>query len=573
MFDAPRSYFEHSEDSSAEDGSQEEVRSAGLLEVMHTAYHVASYEWQRYWQPDGPYRRPLKEHVMDLVFFGVLLMAKNRTAVALRDKNWPITVVVKRDNDNDLRQYCPRSDFLISNSTFPRLLVEVNSTSQDSWPKDLIRMLTTGDFVVRFANKFVSTFRQKNFVLCAVFIWDNGTATRYTLFQNQNDDMVYYKKLRLSLDDADGRAEFARYLYNLLSVELDDDQDSTERGAIRELHTRINDRHLKSFYTKNPTSHGNRKRPRTDNNDDDAAGGGGGDGRAQLRACGYEVKPEVIMDSSGGEWAPLSKMPDHILTVYRPTNPNKEFIAKKVRKESNEPEIFRLLDTILLKSDHVISLVDSFNGWAILPKMSTVDVGFRAIPESKVLQVCLGLIKGVAYLHEHHIAHRDIKPDNLVVDNNFNLKIIDLDVAMQVEDEDEEVDDQCGTRGWTAPEVEKRHSPIEADRWACGRVLLSLLGRFGKEDESLRVFAKDLMALNPKQRPSLLEWGRYSAPLFSDAGNIRDYDARKALRPRRDRMEVDGEITKPPNVKKQRLELGQCNTDGFRGLGIEIGAH
>ncbi|KAF8435315.1 hypothetical protein L210DRAFT_3550806, partial [Boletus edulis BED1] len=82
MFDAPRKYFEPSEDSSAEDGSQEEVRSAGLLEVMHTAYHVASYEWQRCWQW-GPCRRPLKEHLMDLIFFGVLLMAENRTAVAL----------------------------------------------------------------------------------------------------------------------------------------------------------------------------------------------------------------------------------------------------------------------------------------------------------------------------------------------------------------------------------------------------------------------------------------------------------------------------------------------------------
>ncbi|KAF8437702.1 hypothetical protein L210DRAFT_3340415, partial [Boletus edulis BED1] len=50
-------------------------------------------------------------------------------------------------------------------------------------------------------------------------------------------------------------------------------------------------------------------------------------------------------------------------------------------------------------------------------------------------------------------AHRDVKPDNLVVDKSFNLKIIDFDIAMLVEDEDEEVDDQCETRDWMAPEV------------------------------------------------------------------------------------------------------------------------
>ncbi|KAG6369373.1 hypothetical protein JVT61DRAFT_14980 [Boletus reticuloceps] len=142
---------------------------------------------------------------------------------------------------------------------------------------------------------------------------------------------------------------------------------------------------------------------------------------------------------------------------------------------------------------------------------------------------------------------------------------------MQVEDEDEEVDDQCGTRYWMAPEVEKklRHSPIKADRWACGRVILSLLDGFGKEDESLRAFARDLVAHNPKQRPPLLGWGRYSAPPLSDAGNIEIPDARQAVRPRRNRMEVD-EDTRPLNVKKQRLESGQY-MGGFRdrhGLGL-----
>ncbi len=228
--------------------------------------------------------------------------------------------------------------------------------------------------------------------------------------------------------------------------------------------------------------------------------------------------------------------PDHILTVYRPMDSNKRFIAKKVREESNELEILEFLDTIPVKSDHVISLIDSFDGWAILPKMNTVKgyVDFNPdIFESKVSLVCLGLINGLTYLHEHYIAHRDIKPDNLVVDQNFCLKIIDFDISIRVEDEDEEVDDQCGTENWMAPEVEKklRHSPIKADRWACGRVLLSLLDRFGK-DEPLRTFAGILMAHNPKQRPSLREWRGYLAPQFLDAEGVWKIDARKASRPR-----------------------------------------
>jgi hypothetical protein len=96
--------------------------------------------------------------------------------------------------------------------------------------------------------------------------------------------------------------------------------------------------------------------------------------------------------------------PDHILTVYRPLDPNKKFIAKNVREESNELEMLRLLDAIPLKSDHVISLIDSFHGWAILPKMVTVEYYVEFVCdlfESKVTQVCLGLIEGLTYLHEH----------------------------------------------------------------------------------------------------------------------------------------------------------------------------
>jgi len=50
-----------------------------------------------------------------------------------------------------------------------------------------------GAFIVRFANHFLSAFcQEKNFVLCALFIWGNGTATRHTLFQQQikNDEVA-----------------------------------------------------------------------------------------------------------------------------------------------------------------------------------------------------------------------------------------------------------------------------------------------------------------------------------------------------------------------------------------------
>ncbi len=113
------------------------------------------------------------------------------------------------------------------------------------------------------------------------------------------------------------------------------------------------------------------------------------------------------------------QMPSHILTVYQRSDPSKEFIAKKVREQSNELEFLKRLNTSQPKSEHIISLHESFQtqstSWAILPKLVSVADYLSFAPDQlvgKVCQVCRGLIKDVAYLHKFCIAHRDIKPEN-----------------------------------------------------------------------------------------------------------------------------------------------------------------
>ena len=109
---------------------------------------------------------------------------------------------------------------------------------------------------------------------------------------------------------------------------------------------------------------------------------------------------------------------------------------KKVDEQSNELEFLKCLNTFQPKSEHIISLHDSFEtqfestSWAILPEMDSVASFAPNELHGKVAQVSWGLVEGVAYLHKFCIAHRDIKPESLVVDRDFCLKIIDFDVAM-----------------------------------------------------------------------------------------------------------------------------------------------
>ncbi len=65
--------------------------------------------------------------------------------------------------------------------------MEVNSGTKNLWPENLVWMLLSGAAVVRFANKFLGKFKAaKNFVLFAIYIWEDGKVYRYSLFQQPN---------------------------------------------------------------------------------------------------------------------------------------------------------------------------------------------------------------------------------------------------------------------------------------------------------------------------------------------------------------------------------------------------
>ena len=87
---------------------------------------------------------------------------------------------------------------------------------------------------------------------------------------------------------------------------------------------------------------------------------------------------------------------------------------------------------------------------------------------------------GINYLHNLGIIHRDINPNNIIV-NDVNdkiyLKIIDLSSSKTIGKEDN-VDEMTGNFLYSAPEIIKRiHYDYKVDVWSIGVTLFYILSR------------------------------------------------------------------------------------------------
>jgi len=198
-------------------------------------------------------------------------------------------------------------------------------------------------------------------------------------------------------------------------------------------------------------------------------------------------------------------------------------VVLKIIVDSSERRLLHYFSGIKSPFNHTIPLLDVIDigeTIIVLPWKCPLDeaLEFRDRPDD-VVSLCLQFIEGVAFLHQHNVAHCDLKPGNVVVDTKFESKvlprlfIIDFDLAQFVKSEETMTKGWCGTPPWIAPELgsrngpTQRYSPILADQWACGKMIEHFAGYFpaheGAQRTRLRAFAQQLLDSNPRARPKL----------------------------------------------------------------------
>lgn len=92
--------------------------------------------------------------------------------------------------------------------------------------------------------------------------------------------------------------------------------------------------------------------------------------------------------------------------------------------------------------------------------------------------VALRLARAVAALHRAGVIHRDIKPDNVILEANGGLKLVDLGVARLRQAEEFAEAEAPGTNGYKAPEMYQGEAGSPAtDQFALGVTLYRLFTR------------------------------------------------------------------------------------------------
>jgi cyclin-dependent kinase len=90
--------------------------------------------------------------------------------------------------------------------------------------------------------------------------------------------------------------------------------------------------------------------------------------------------------------------------------------------------VFEFLDLDLKKYMESLPVSDGGRG-KTLPEGSGPELGRLGLGDAMVKKFMSQLCEGVRYCHSHRILHRDLKPQNLLIDRDGNLKLADFGLA------------------------------------------------------------------------------------------------------------------------------------------------
>jgi len=116
--------------------------------------------------------------------------------------------------------------------------------------------------------------------------------------------------------------------------------------------------------------------------------------------------------------------------------------------------------------------MEFIEGWSLLDILKKTGL----MPEERLIPMFLQVLDTIGYLHSQEILHLDIKPANIMVQPNGNVKIIDMGISIDVKNQVGELRNHAGTPAYMAPEqICREQIGYYTDIWQIGITLFKAL--------------------------------------------------------------------------------------------------
>ncbi|XP_063797146.1 NUAK family SNF1-like kinase 1 [Pseudophryne corroboree] len=187
----------------------------------------------------------------------------------------------------------------------------------------------------------------------------------------------------------------------------------------------------------------------------------------------------------------------------------------KITDELDRVHLQREIEiTAMLKHEHIIQVFEVFESTdKIIIVMEYASNGElydfinnkHQIPESEARRFFRQIVSAVHYCHKNGIVHRDIKLENILLDENLNVKLADFGLS-NLYQKNQVLETYCGSPLYASPEIVKGlpYNGPEVDCWALGVLLYALIhGSMPFDNSNYKTLAEQIGSGQYREPPHL----------------------------------------------------------------------